>query len=171
MTAIVSEILSISPHPQSSKLKICAVSDGKNTYRVICGALNLRAPMKSIFAPIGSTLPSGRVVSEVELRGETSFGVLLSAKDLGISSETGIVDLPESAPLGAKWDAIPGILKEELSSIPWYKYQEVEAYYYADECPRIRIFRHGKRPSNDEKLALASKTYFDGENYCYRHFL
>ena len=37
---VVGEVKSAKKHPDADKLKVCMVSDGKETYNVVCGAPN-----------------------------------------------------------------------------------------------------------------------------------
>ncbi|MCE5212043.1 MAG: phenylalanine--tRNA ligase subunit beta, partial [Deltaproteobacteria bacterium] len=39
---VVAEILSVKPHPGADKLSLCDVTDGSQTYPVVCGAKNIK---------------------------------------------------------------------------------------------------------------------------------
>ncbi|MBL7662806.1 phenylalanine--tRNA ligase subunit beta [bacterium] len=96
-TAVVVEILATKAHPQANKLQIATVTDGKTQYEVVCGAPNCRSGLTTAFLPIGSTIEStdGKIkIEQRELRGVTSFGMLASEAELGISSDhAGILEL------------------------------------------------------------------------------
>ena len=49
-------------HPNADKLSICNVSDGNNSYQVICGARNVEKGQKVVFAPIGTLIPDRKSV-------------------------------------------------------------------------------------------------------------
>ena len=53
---ITCQIEKVSPHPHADKLQIATVSDGKESFQVVCGAPNCKAGMKTAFAKIGATL-------------------------------------------------------------------------------------------------------------------
>lgn len=98
---IVGEIISIAPHPDADKLRVCQVSNGNETLQVVCGAPNARQGLKIPFATIGAKLPGDFVIKKAKLRGLESNGMLCSAKELAISDENaGLMELPSDAPVG-----------------------------------------------------------------------
>ena len=98
----VAEIVEIAPHPGADKLSLCEVDDGgSETYRVVCGAPNVRAGMRSAFARAGARLPDGTKIRKSRIRGEVSQGMLCSSRELGLGDEAdGILELDDSAPPG-----------------------------------------------------------------------
>ncbi len=51
-------------------LTICKVFDGKEDLKVICGAPNVKAGQKVVFAPIGTVIPNGNfVIKKAKIRG------------------------------------------------------------------------------------------------------
>lgn len=158
-------IKELSPHPESSKLKIAKVFDGKKTTQVVCAAQNIRQGMITILAPVGAKLPSGLSIQKTQLRGIDSEGMLCSAKDLALSLEGGIVDLPEETPLGSPISAIDPNL---LSSTPWYKYLWVESLWLAPDG-NIIINKEKERPLKNGHKVLGQTYYWQGE-YLYRHY-
>ena len=56
---IVASVLEKTKHPNADKLSLCKVSDGKNILQVVCGAPNVEADQKIVFAPIGTIIPYG----------------------------------------------------------------------------------------------------------------
>ncbi|HPV72789.1 MAG TPA: hypothetical protein PLZ33_04580, partial [Smithellaceae bacterium] len=40
---VVAKILSVRPHPNADKLSLCDVTDGVETYPIVCGAKNIHA--------------------------------------------------------------------------------------------------------------------------------
>jgi phenylalanyl-tRNA synthetase beta chain len=92
---VVGEVLSVEKHPDAEKLNVCRVSDGKDELQIVCGAPNARAGMKAPLAKIGAVLPNGTEIKKAKLRGTESFGMLCSAKELGLFEESsGLYDLP-----------------------------------------------------------------------------
>ena len=99
----VAEIKGVTPHPEADRLSLCDVDDGgSQTYRVVCGAANVRTGMRSAFARVGARLPDGSKIRKSRIRGEPSQGMLCSARELGLGEEAdGILELDSDAPLGA----------------------------------------------------------------------
>jgi phenylalanyl-tRNA synthetase beta chain len=99
---IVAEIKKCKTHPGSDHLSICQVNNGSDTKQVICGAPNCAAGQKVAFAPVGVSISDFKI-KKVKLRGEESFGMICSEKELGISdNHDGILVLPDDAPIGEK---------------------------------------------------------------------
>jgi phenylalanyl-tRNA synthetase beta chain len=92
---VVGEVKAVAKHPDAEKLSVCRVSDGREEVQIVCGAPNVRAGMKAPLATLGSTLPNGTQIKKAKLRGVESFGMLCSAKELGLAEESnGLFDLP-----------------------------------------------------------------------------
>lgn len=99
---VVGEILSAEPHPNADKLQVCSVSDGNETFQVVCGASNARAGLKTAFAKVGAVLPGDFKIKKAKLRQVESFGMLCAEDELGISDDhDGIMELASEAPTGA----------------------------------------------------------------------
>ncbi|MDV7209968.1 phenylalanine--tRNA ligase subunit beta [Azotobacter beijerinckii] len=98
---VVGEILSTEPHPDADKLRVCQVSNGSETFQVVCGAPNARPGIRIPFAMIGAALGEDFKIKKAKLRGVESFGMLCSAAELKISEENeGLLELPAAAPVG-----------------------------------------------------------------------
>lgn len=99
---VVAEILEAKPHPQADKLQVCRVSTGSgDPVQIVCGARNARAGLKAALAVVGATLPGELRIKAAKLRGIESFGMLCSAKELGLAETSeGILELPADAPAG-----------------------------------------------------------------------
>ena len=99
---IVAEILSAERHSQADKLQVCRVSRGSGEpLQIVCGAPNARAGLKTALATAGAHLPGDLNIKAAKLRGVESFGMLCSAKELGLSEgPAGILELPADAPVG-----------------------------------------------------------------------
>jgi len=97
---VVAEVVAVEKHPDADKLNVCQVSDGQESYAVVCGARNVRANLKVAFARIGAELP-GIKIKKAKLRGVESQGMICSAAELQLTeSSDGILELPEDAPVG-----------------------------------------------------------------------
>jgi phenylalanyl-tRNA synthetase beta chain len=99
---VVAQILEAVPHPQAERLRVCRVTTGQGeALEIVCGASNARAGLKSALARVGAILPGDVHIQRAKLRGVESNGMLCSAKELGLAdSSSGILELPEDAPLG-----------------------------------------------------------------------
>lgn len=99
---VVAQILSVAPHPESSRLQVCQVEHGDGApLQVVCGAANVRVGLKAPFARVGAALPGGLRIETAELRGVESIGMLCSSVELGlVCGGTGLFELPDDAPLG-----------------------------------------------------------------------
>jgi phenylalanyl-tRNA synthetase beta chain len=73
-------------HPNADKLSLCTVSTGENDYQVICGAPNVEAGQKVVFAQIGAVVPRGNIkIIKAKIRGIESNGMICSEAELQIS--------------------------------------------------------------------------------------
>ena len=99
---LVATVEEVRPHPNADRLRLCLVNGGTAERRnVVCGAANVTAGRKYPFAPVGATLPGGLRIEERKLRGETSQGMLCSARELGLGQDgEGIWELQTDAPPG-----------------------------------------------------------------------
>ncbi|MDR2259687.1 MAG: phenylalanine--tRNA ligase subunit beta [Azoarcus sp.] len=100
---VVARIVEAEKHPDADKLKLCKVDIGAGALlQIVCGAPNAAAGMKVPCAKVGARLPGDFAIEAAKLRGVESFGMLCSARELGLSDEhAGLLALPEDAPIGA----------------------------------------------------------------------
>ena len=98
---VVAEVLSVEKHPDADKLKLCSVAVGETTpLQIVCGAPNVAAGMKVPCARVGARL-SGIEIKRAKVRGIESFGMLCSARELGLSDDHGgLLPLGADAPVG-----------------------------------------------------------------------
>ncbi len=99
---VVGHITDVIPHPNADKLRVCQVDDGSGTpLQIVCGAPNADTGLKVPLARIGAELPGGMTIGKVKMRGVESFGMLCSARELGLSQDHGgLLELDASAPVG-----------------------------------------------------------------------
>lgn len=99
---VVGEVLQVEPHPDADKLRVCRVNVGQpEPLNIVCGAANVRVGMRAPTAIIGAVLPGNFKIKKSKLRGVESFGMLCSAKELGLAeSSGGLMELPADAPVG-----------------------------------------------------------------------
>ena len=104
---VVGEIKSITKHPNADKLNVCEVDVGEAALKqIVCGAPNVRVGMRIPAAQIGAKLPpafganeDGKAfeIGKAKMRGVESFGMLCSARELGISADaSGLMDLGDA---------------------------------------------------------------------------
>jgi phenylalanyl-tRNA synthetase beta chain len=98
---VVAEVLATNKHPDAEKLSVCSVHDGQQELQIVCGASNVRAGIKVPLATVGARLPGGMQIKQAKLRGIESFGMLCSAKELGLAEESqGLLELPADVQVG-----------------------------------------------------------------------
>lgn len=98
---VVGEILACEKHPEADRLSVCRVSDGRETFQVVCGAPNAQAGIKVPFAKVGAVLPGDKTIGQAKLRSVDSFGMLCGADELGIEDDTdGLFILPVDTATG-----------------------------------------------------------------------
>ncbi|MGC3980811.1 MAG: phenylalanine--tRNA ligase subunit beta [Steroidobacteraceae bacterium] len=98
---VVAEVLATEKHPDAEKLSVCRVNDGLQEIQIVCGASNVRAGIKVPLATVGAKLPGGMEIKKAKLRGIESFGMLCSARELGLAEESsGLLELPLELSVG-----------------------------------------------------------------------
>ena len=98
---VVGEVVCVEKHPDAEKLSVCKVNSGSETLQIVCGAPNVRAGLMAPLATIGAKLPQGMEIKRAKLRGVESFGMLCSAKEIGLADEqTGLLELPADSVAG-----------------------------------------------------------------------
>lgn len=101
-SVVVGEVIAIEQHSNADKLRVCRVEAGEEEpLQIICGANNVRVGLKIPVALIGAVLPDDFKIKQSKLRGELSFGMLCSEKELGLATDTdGLMELCADAPVG-----------------------------------------------------------------------
>ncbi|MDQ3674356.1 MAG: phenylalanine--tRNA ligase subunit beta, partial [Gemmatimonadota bacterium] len=108
---VVGKVVEAGRHPNSDHLWITKVDAGGATLvDVVCGAANVVAGTLYPFAPVGAVLPGGAKIEKRKIRGESSEGMLCSARELGLGEDGGGI-----MPLDT--DAAPGTPFLEAMSI------------------------------------------------------
>ncbi|MFQ5488650.1 MAG: phenylalanine--tRNA ligase subunit beta, partial [Gammaproteobacteria bacterium] len=98
---VVGRVLSVEPHPQADRLRLCRVDVGGQTLSIVCGAANVHAGMHAPTACIGARLADGTRIKRSKLRGVESQGMLCSAQELGlVDNAEGLLALPADAEPG-----------------------------------------------------------------------
>lgn len=98
---VVAEVVECEAHPDSDHLHITKVNDGTpELLTVVCGAPNVAAGQKVLFARLGTVLPGDFKIKKSKIRGVESFGMICAKDELGIGEDhSGIMVLePEAVP-------------------------------------------------------------------------
>ncbi len=98
---VVGEVLTCEKHPDAEKLSITKLFDGEKEIQVVCGAPNVAAGQKVVFAPVGTVLPmpEGKPLKlkKAKIRGVESFGMICGEDEVGLgTSHDGILVLDSS---------------------------------------------------------------------------
>ena len=97
-------------HPDSDHLNICQVAVASDkTVQIVAGAPNARVGLKTIVALPGAMMPKGNLIFPGELRGEKSFGMMCSPRELHLPNapqKRGIIELSEDQVVGTPFDPV-----------------------------------------------------------------
>jgi len=107
---VVARVVEERAHPDSDHLHLTKVDMGTGELLdVVCGAPNVAAGKLYPFAPTGTVMPGGLKIEKRKIRGQTSNGMLCSARELGLGQEhEGILELTlEAAPGTPLLQAMP----------------------------------------------------------------
>ncbi|GAC1418229.1 MAG: phenylalanine--tRNA ligase subunit beta [Gemmatimonadaceae bacterium] len=107
---VIGRVVQVERHPNSDHLWLTKVDAGGGAVLdVVCGAANVSANTLYPFAPVGAVLPGGAKIEKRKIRGETSEGMLCSARELGLGQDhEGIMALAIDAKPGTRFlDAMP----------------------------------------------------------------
>jgi len=114
---VVGRIVKAERHPQADRLQVCEVDVGQpQKLQIVCGAANARAGMNAPCAVVGAKLPDGMEIKQAALRGVDSFGMLCSAKELGLAEKSeGLLELDHDAKPGMPIEQYLGLKDNVLN--------------------------------------------------------
>ncbi len=111
---LIAKVIECQKHPNADKLSLCLIDAGtankeikRNKDRliqVVCGAPNVKAGQLVVWIPPGATVPNSHdsepfVIEAREIRGQTSYGMLASSKELALGdNHEGILVLEAGKP-------------------------------------------------------------------------
>lgn len=105
---VVGEITEMVAHPDSDHLNICQVAIGQDkTVQIVAGAPNAALGLKTIVALPGAMMPSGSLIFPGRLRGQDSYGMMCSPRELALPNapqKRGIIELDGTAIVGEAFD-------------------------------------------------------------------
>ncbi len=85
---VVAQVLTKDKHPDADRLNLLTVDAGQaEPLSIVCGAQNVSVGMKAPCALVGAKLP-GIEIKQAKVRGVASFGMMCSAKELGLAEES-----------------------------------------------------------------------------------
>ncbi len=89
---VVGEVTSVEKHPNADKLALCQVSDGTESYQVVCGGSNVTEGMRCAFGKVGAKVRwhgEGDLIelAEAKIRGENSYGMICAADEIGLGEQ------------------------------------------------------------------------------------
>lgn len=93
------KIVELKKHPNADKLNVAVVDTAGGTLQVVTAAKNLSVGDIVPLAKVGAVLADKTIIKETKLRGIDSYGMMCSAKEIGID----IRDLPQ--------EEIEGVMK------------------------------------------------------------
>lgn len=119
---VIGEVLTCDKHENSDHLHVTTVNIGSGEpLQVVCGAPNVAAGQKVVFATIGTVLYAGEesfTIKRSKIRGVESFGMICAEDEIGLgTSHAGIIVLPENAQVGMPAKEYYGIEDDYLIEV------------------------------------------------------
>ena len=120
---VVGEVLVRDKHPNADKLSVCQVDVGPagGVKTIVCGAQNYRVGDRVPVALPGAVLPGNFEIKQSRIRGQSSDGMMCSAKELGVAEDAaGLLILDGRPPLGAPINEVlpPGDVVFDIEITP-----------------------------------------------------
>lgn len=121
---VFGKVLEAKQHPDADKLRVATVSDGVETFQIVCAAPNCVDNLLTAFAKIGAKLTDDKgkefQIKKSKLRGIESFGMLCTTDELGLSLErqTGIAEFSDESLVGKPLEDFFGDTFLEVSLTP-----------------------------------------------------
>ncbi len=114
---VVARVLEVRAHPDADRVRLVDVDAGDGLpLQIVCGASNMVAGDLVPLATVGTVMPDGMEIAARTMRGQTSNGMLCSARELGLGEDhSGILVLED----GGTGGPVPGTpLAEALDLRP-----------------------------------------------------
>ncbi len=101
---VVARIDALEKHPTNEHLSIAHLNTGTGEHVCVTSATNMKRGDLVFYAGLGAVLPNGLELGKRDFSGVESFGMMLSAEELGlhdVDSPDGLLILPGDAEIGA----------------------------------------------------------------------
>ncbi|MEI7551186.1 MAG: phenylalanine--tRNA ligase subunit beta [Verrucomicrobiota bacterium] len=120
---VVGEVLVRDKHPNADKLSLCQVDVGPagGIKTIVCGAQNYQVGDRVPVALPGAVLPGDFVIKQSKIRGQSSDGMMCSAKELGVAEDaSGLLLLAGRPALGTPINEVlpPGDVVFDIEITP-----------------------------------------------------
>jgi phenylalanyl-tRNA synthetase beta chain len=120
---VVGEVLVRDKHPNADKLSVCQVDIGSagGVKTIVCGAQNYQVGDRVPVALPGAVLPGDFVIKQSKIRGQSSDGMMCSAKELGVAEDaSGLLILEGRPELGTPINVVlpPGDVVFDIEITP-----------------------------------------------------
>lgn len=108
-TLVYGYVKSCEKHPDSDHLHVTTVDVGHGEeQQIVCGAPNIAQGQKVVVALPGTLMPNGQMIWPGQLRHVDSYGMICSARELGLPhapQKRGILVVPDDFAVGDAFDA------------------------------------------------------------------
>lgn len=85
---VIGRTVSVEPHPDADRLRVCQVDDGSGVRTIVCGAPNVADEQTVVVALPGAVMPDGTEIGQATLRGVVSEGMICGPDEIGIGERT-----------------------------------------------------------------------------------
>lgn len=106
-TLVYGYVKTCDPHPDSDHLHVTTVDVGNEEHQIVCGAPNIAQGQKVVVALPGTLMPNGQQIWPGSLRGVDSYGMICSARELGLKhapQKRGIMVVPDNFATGGEFE-------------------------------------------------------------------
>ena len=107
-TLVYGYVKTCESHPDSDHLHVTTVEVGDGEeHQIVCGAPNIAQGQKVVVALPGTLMPNGQQIWPGELRGVDSYGMICSARELGLPhapQKRGIMVVPDDFQVGDEFE-------------------------------------------------------------------
>lgn len=108
-TLVYGYVKTCEKHPDSDHLHVTTIDVGNGEeHQIVCGAPNIAQGQKVVVALPGTLMPNGQMIWPGKLRSVDSYGMICSARELGLEhapQKRGIMVVPDDFSAGDAFDA------------------------------------------------------------------
>lgn len=108
-TLVYGYVKTCEKHPDSDHLHVTTIDVGNGEeHQIVCGAPNIAQGQKVVVALPGTLMPNGQMIWPGKLRSVDSYGMICSARELGLEhapQKRGIIVVPDDFSVGDAFDA------------------------------------------------------------------